>query len=91
MNLQPHQANIHGDEALKELLLSQETFKDNFMSSLVRLGCVILGTHHKHDVEVKKKIAHCNGLWTPNMQHALNKKTFLCFHTSRQYQSFGDS
>lgn len=24
-------------------------------------------------------------------QHALNAKTFLCFHTSRQYQSFGDS
>lgn len=46
---------IHGDEALKELLFSQETFfKDNFMSSLVLLGCVILGTHYKHDVEVKR-------------------------------------
>ena len=67
INLQPHQANIHGDETLKELLLSQETFKDNFMSSLVRLGCVILGTHHKHDFEVKKKIAMGFGHPTCNM------------------------
>ena len=29
----------------------------------------------------------CGHIW----QHDLNTKTFLCFHTSRQYQSFGDS
>lgn len=41
----PYQLNIHGGEALKELLLSQETFpKNNFTSSLTLLGCVILGT-----------------------------------------------
>ena len=48
--------NIDRGEALKELLLSQETFfKDNFMSSLMLLGCVILGTHYEHAVGSKRK------------------------------------
>ena len=59
--------NIDRGEALKELLLSQETFfKDNFMSSLMLLGCVILGTHYEHAVGVKKKVPIAMAFGHPN-------------------------
>ena len=59
--------NIDDGSSLKTLLLAQENFfKENFISSLMLLGCVILATHYVHATDAKKKVPIAMAFGNPN-------------------------
>ena len=52
--------NIDCGKALKEILFAQETFfKENFMSSFMLVGCVILGMHFEQPNTAKWTALGC--------------------------------
>lgn len=46
--------------------MQEEFFKENFLSSLMLLGCVVMGVHYEQAVSVKKKIPIAMAYGQPN-------------------------
>ena len=59
--------DIDQGEALKELITVQEEFfKENFVSSLMLLGCMTMAVHFERAVKAKKQIPLAMALGHPN-------------------------